>query len=90
MTLTPRQFFGTNEMVCLFTSPVCVEGYNCSFFCGTLILLSEGVCPVLSMALGRGGHRISLLLKTSTTLSLRGWNGVTLSFLVLRVTTNTV
>ena len=48
MTLTPPAIFGTNEMACALFTPQCVEGYNCFFFCGTPILLNEGVCVPLS------------------------------------------
>ena len=50
MALTPSSFFENEwDGVCACSPPsVCMEGYNCSFFCDILILLSEGVCALSS------------------------------------------
>ena len=90
MGLTPPTIFGTNEVVCACSPPsVCMEGYNCSFFCGTLILLSGGVCVPCPLD---GSWRRSpyfLAAEGNNTLSSRmEWHH--LQFLMLRVTTITV
>ena len=86
-----RHFWGTNEVGCACSPPSVCGGLQLFLLLWhSLILLSEGVCAPCPLD-GSGRRRSPYVLLTVITHSLfEAWNGVTPSFLVLRVTTITI